>query len=91
MNKRDRIINAIRHVDNDITPYHVDFTVEELEKMAEYSGVPDFAGRIGNHIVGTSYAKWTEIAPTHAVPGDVPPENVMAMLDVFQNQDKYIR
>jgi uroporphyrinogen decarboxylase len=25
-------------------------------------------------------------APTHAVPGDVPPENVMAMIEVFQNQ-----
>lgn len=25
-------------------------------------------------------------APTHAVPGDVPPENILAMLDVFQNQ-----
>lgn len=25
-------------------------------------------------------------APTHAVPGDVPPENVLAMLEVFQNQ-----
>ena len=25
-------------------------------------------------------------APTHAVPGDVPPENIAAMLEVFQNQ-----
>ena len=29
-------------------------------------------------------------APTHAIPGDVPPENVAAMLEVFQNQDKYL-
>ena len=29
-------------------------------------------------------------APTHAIPGDVPPENVAAMLDVFQNQGKYL-
>ena len=29
-------------------------------------------------------------SPTHAIPGDVPPENVEAMLDVFQNQSKYI-
>gem|GEM_PF-48486 len=29
-------------------------------------------------------------APTHAIPGDVPPENVEAMLDVFQNQGKYL-
>jgi len=25
-------------------------------------------------------------APTHAIPGDVPPENVLAMIEVFQNQ-----
>ena len=30
------------------------------------------------------------IAPTHAIPYDVPPENVLAMVDVFQNQSKYL-
>lgn len=29
-------------------------------------------------------------APTHSVPGDVPPENIMAMLDVFTHQEKYL-
>ena len=29
------------------------------------------------------------LAPTHDIPGDVPPENIMAMLEVFQNQDKF--
>ena len=29
------------------------------------------------------------MAPTHALPPDVPPENVLAMFEVFQNQDKY--
>jgi uroporphyrinogen decarboxylase len=29
-------------------------------------------------------------APTHAVPGDVPPENILAMLEVFQNQGRFI-
>ena len=28
-------------------------------------------------------------SPTHAVPGDVPPENIMAMLEVFANQEKF--
>jgi uroporphyrinogen decarboxylase len=27
------------------------------------------------------------IAPTHAMPGDVPPENVLAFLDVCRHQD----
>lgn len=30
-------------------------------------------------------------APTHDVPHDVPPENVAAMVEVFQNQDKYLK
>ena len=30
------------------------------------------------------------IAPTHAIPFDVPPENILAMADVFQNQEKYL-
>jgi uroporphyrinogen decarboxylase len=29
------------------------------------------------------------IAPTHALPYDVPPENIAAMVEVFQNQDRY--
>lgn len=29
-------------------------------------------------------------APTHALPGDIPPENIEAMLDVFINQDQYL-
>ena len=30
------------------------------------------------------------IAPTHAIPFDVPPENILAMVEVFQNQDEYL-
>ena len=30
------------------------------------------------------------IAPTHSVPHDVPVENILAMVEVFQNQDKFI-
>jgi len=30
------------------------------------------------------------LAPTHSVPGDVKPENILAMLEVFQNQEKFI-
>ncbi|MDR2617335.1 MAG: uroporphyrinogen decarboxylase [Treponema sp.] len=29
------------------------------------------------------------LAPTHAVPGDVPPENILAMAEVFQHQEKF--
>jgi uroporphyrinogen decarboxylase len=30
------------------------------------------------------------IAPTHALPFDVPPENVLAMMEVFQNQERFL-
>ena len=36
----------------------------------------DVMGKEGGYIV----------APTHAVPADVPPENILAMLEVFENQ-----
>ncbi|MCL1795844.1 MAG: uroporphyrinogen decarboxylase [Clostridia bacterium] len=29
-------------------------------------------------------------APTHAVPGDVPPENIVALIELFENQGKYL-
>ncbi|MDR0449681.1 MAG: uroporphyrinogen decarboxylase [Treponema sp.] len=29
------------------------------------------------------------IAPTHALPADVPPENILAMAEVFRNQEKF--
>jgi uroporphyrinogen decarboxylase len=30
------------------------------------------------------------IAPTHALPFDVPAENILAMIDVLQNQERYL-
>ena len=30
------------------------------------------------------------VGPTHAVPGDVPPENMDALIKLFQNQSKYL-
>lgn len=29
-------------------------------------------------------------SPTHSVPPDVPPENILALIDIFTNQDKYL-
>jgi uroporphyrinogen decarboxylase len=29
------------------------------------------------------------LAPIHDVPGDVPAENILAMIEVFQNQDAF--
>lgn len=45
---------------------------------SEIARIMRIMGRNGGYIA----------APTHAVPGDVPPENIIAMLDVFRNQEK---
>jgi len=30
------------------------------------------------------------LGPTHSIPGDVKPENIMAMIEVFKNQEKFL-
>ena len=47
------------------------------EKVAsETRRIMNIMGKNGGYI----------LAPTHSVPGDVPPENIVAMLDAFKNQ-----
>jgi uroporphyrinogen decarboxylase len=55
MTKRERVIGAIQHKDTDITPYHIDFTQQEHEKVAEYLGDDSFDKKIGNHISSAYY------------------------------------
>jgi uroporphyrinogen decarboxylase len=43
---------------------------------SETRRIMDIMGKGGGYIA----------APTHAMPLDVPPENVVAMLDIFSNQ-----
>jgi len=50
------------------------------EVQAEIVQVMKAAGKNGGLI----------IAPTHSVPHDVPVENILAMAEVFQNQDKFL-
>ena len=52
-------------------------TPEEVKR--ETARIMKIMGKGGGYIA----------APTHSVPGDVPPENVLAMLDVFMNQERY--
>ena len=48
-----------------------------IKKAAE---IMQIVGKNGGLIAG----------PTHAIPGDVPPENIDAMIKLFQNQDQYL-
>ena len=49
-------------------------TPEQVKQVTRE--IMDIMGKDGGYIA----------APTHAIPGDVPPENILAMLDVFKNQ-----
>lgn len=68
MNRRQRVIQALRHKITDIIPYNIDLTEQEREKMVEYTGDEGFINRIGNHIDGYYYSGFTE-GITHELPG----------------------
>ena len=53
-------------------------TPEEVKK--ETANLIRVLGKGGGYIAG----------PTHWIPGDVPPENIMAMLEVLRHQEQYI-
>lgn len=50
MTRRERVLQAIRHMETDITPYQIDFTEQEYEKIALHLGDPDFFEKTGNHM-----------------------------------------
>lgn len=50
MTRRERLIQALNHMETDILPYQINFTQKEKERVAEYLGDPDFVDNIGNHI-----------------------------------------
>ena len=66
---------------SDIVPYG---TTGGLDTVAVRMPVDEIAREVID--AGGGYIA----APTHAVPGDVPPENILAMLDVFTHQDRYL-
>lgn len=51
-----------------------------MELKSEIRRIMEIMGKGGGYIA----------APTHAIPGDVPAENIIAMLEVFKNQDHLI-
>lgn len=60
MNKRQRVIDAIHHIETDIVPYNIVLTHQEYEKVAHYLGDPDFTDKIGNHISSAYYDGFLE-------------------------------
>ena len=64
MNKRERVIAAINHIETDIVPYHLRFTQLERDKLIAHSGIANFEEHYGNHIdIARCMDFLTEVAP----------------------------
>lgn len=66
MNDRERVTAALVHEQPDRVPYDVGFTAQAHQKMVEYTGDPDFAGKIGSALVmigPTPPDAWREVRP----------------------------
>ena len=47
MNRKDTVINALKHKPTPTVPYHADFTTQEYARMVEYTGDKDFYEKYG--------------------------------------------
>lgn len=61
MNRRERVLEAIKHRDTDIVPYYVELTWQARDRLTEHTGDPDYISRVGNHISMTSYNFFEEL------------------------------
>jgi len=65
---RERVLAAIEHRPPDSVPYHVTFTQPAHAKMVAFTGDPDFAEKIGNHLATAPVEPpdaWTEVKPKY--------------------------
>ena len=58
MTKKERVINSFNHIESDIIPYHADFTTQEHDRLAVFTGDPHFADKYGNHLHYMQYWGW---------------------------------
>jgi len=58
MTPRQRVVEAVKHRDTDVVPYHIDFTIEALRKAVAHYGDERIAHHIGNHLAVATY--WSE-------------------------------
>ena len=66
MTCKERVYTALRHEQPDLCPYHLGFTIDAHEKMVAYTGDPDFATQLGNHLASVAPMRpdaWVEIKP----------------------------
>ena len=58
MTRRERVINSLNHKESDLIPYHADFTMQEYEKIAAYTGNAHFSDGAGLHLSYLQYCGW---------------------------------
>ena len=56
MTNRERVIRSLQHKESDIIPFDIDFTQQEREIMAAYTGDDDFEGKLGRHMYHKIYS-----------------------------------
>lgn len=55
MNRRERVMAALRHETTDIVPYDVEFTSQAAEAVAAALGDAEFSQKLGNHLAVIGY------------------------------------
>ncbi len=60
---RERVLTALAHRQPDVTPWQIDLTIDAHDQTAAYLGDPDFAAKMGNHLVGGEDGYFVEIRP----------------------------
>ena len=71
MTKKERVKDALSHLDTDIVPYNVGFTEEEHRKVADYLNDPDFVKKIGDHLDTVYYSGFSEGLSYEVKPGHI--------------------
>ena len=66
MTVRERFFRTISHKQPDVTPYHINFTKEALEKMTAYCGGTKFLENLGNCFTFVEFDHFT--TPTEVSP-----------------------
>ena len=55
MTPRERVVCALEHRDSDVTPWSIDLTIEERNKLIHYTGNPEIEKTFGSHITAMSF------------------------------------
>lgn len=89
MTKREIVRTVLEHRRPPYVPWSSRFTVEARDKRIDHFGAAELEARLENHFVELGRDGGYVISPAHAVEGDVPLENMLAMIEEVQGQDGF--